>query len=127
MPLPAESLRKNLATWAVPTDLLPAVANVLHDLLPNEPFDPNFRGQALETTYFDTAAYDLRKARLSKSRYLTLRIRCYESPDGAYSYALSAKTESEKWRIELTPGHAELLLAGGRASSLAEGCMRCGT
>ena len=81
--------------------------------MPNEPFDPNFRGQALETTYFDTAAYDLRKARLSKSRYLTLRIRCYESPDGDYSYALSAKTESEKYRAELTSGHAELLLYGG--------------
>lgn len=119
MPLPAESLRKNLATWAVPTDMLPAVANVLHDLLPNEPFDPNFRGQALETTYFDTAAYDLRKARLLKGRYLTLRIRCYESPDGDYTYALSAKTESEKYRAELTPGHAELLLAGG-ASPVAD-------
>ena len=81
--------------------------------MPNEPFDPSFRGQALETTYIDTAAYDLRKARLSKSRYLTLRIRCYESPDGDYSYALSAKTESEKYRAELTPGHAELLLSGG--------------
>ena len=80
--------------------------------MPNEPFDPSFRGQALETTYFDTAAYALRKARLSKSRYLTLRIRCYKSPDGDYSYALSAKTESEKWRTELTSGRAELLLSG---------------
>jgi hypothetical protein len=51
MPLPAENLRTNLATWAVPIDALPAVANVLHDFLPNEPFDSNFRGQHLETTY----------------------------------------------------------------------------
>jgi hypothetical protein len=81
--------------------------------LPNESFDPSFGGQALETTYFDTAAYDLRKARLSKSRYLTLRIRCYKSPDGDYSYALSAKTDVKKWRTELTSGHAELLLSDG--------------
>jgi hypothetical protein len=78
--VPAENLRTNLATYAVPIDALLAVANVLQDLLPNEPFDPNFRGQHLETTYFD-------------------------SP-------LSAKTESEKFRLEIAPAHAHNLLAG---------------
>jgi hypothetical protein len=115
MPLPAENLRTNLATWAVPIDALPAVANVLHDLLPNEPFDPNFRGQHLETTYFDSADYAMRKARLTKSRYLTLRVRCYESPAGQETYALSAKTESEKFRLEIPPPHAHNLLDGTAA------------
>jgi hypothetical protein len=115
MPLPAENLRTNLATWAVPIDALPAVANVLHDLLPNEPFDPNFRGQHLETTYFDSPDYALRKARLTKSRYLTLRVRCYESEGGEETYALSAKTESEKFRLEIEPAHAHALLDGTAA------------
>jgi hypothetical protein len=109
-PLPASSLRQNIATWAVPAWHLPAVAHVLHDALPNEPWDPHFLGQRLETTYFDTPAFALRKARQKNNRYLTLRIRCYRSPDGGELYALSAKTESEKWRVELAPQKAEMLL-----------------
>ena len=70
-------MRTNLGTWAVPTDRLPCVAGVLLDVLPAEMYDPSFRGQALETTYFDTADFDLRKARVGKDRYLTLRVRCY--------------------------------------------------
>jgi hypothetical protein len=113
--VPAENLRTNLTTYAVPIDALPAVANVLHDLLPNEPFDPNFRGQHLETTHFDSPDYALRKARLTKSRYLTLRVRCYESPDGDETYALSAKTESEKFRLEIERTHAHDLVDGTAA------------
>ena len=47
-PLPAPPLRTNLGTWAVPDADLPAVAAVLLDALPPEPFDPAFRGQELE-------------------------------------------------------------------------------
>src|SRR5690348_264082 len=106
--LPTTTLRSNLATWAVATERLPGLAAVLLEALPAEAYDPLFVGQRLETTYFDTADFDLRKARAKKDRYLTLRIRCY----GGQTYALSAKTESEKWRLEIEPAHAELLLAG---------------
>jgi hypothetical protein len=106
--LPATTLRSNLATWAVATDRLPGLAAVLLETLPAEAYDPLFMGQRLETTYFDTIDFDLRKARAKKDRYLTLRVRCY----GGQTYALSAKTESEKWRIEIEPAHADLLLAG---------------
>jgi hypothetical protein len=109
MQLPAADLRANLGTWAVPLQLLPAVGNWMHDLLPNEAYDPHFRGQKLETTYFDTQAFALRKARMAGERYLTLRIRCYDS-EGEETYALSAKTEREKWRQEITPTLAHHLL-----------------
>jgi uncharacterized protein YjbK len=112
-PLPATTLRSNLGTWAVATEQLPGLAAVLLEALPAEAYDPLFVGQRLETTYFDTADFDLRKARVKKDRYLTLRIRCY----GGQTYALSAKTESEKWRLEIEPAHAELLLAGAAQPS----------
>jgi hypothetical protein len=104
-------MRSNLGTWAVPLQQLPAVGNWMHDVLPNESYDPHFGGQALETTYFDTQAFALRKARVAGQRYLTLRIRCYQSHDGE-AYALSAKTESEKWRQEITEEAADQLLEG---------------
>jgi hypothetical protein len=109
-PLPTSDLRQNIATWSVPTCRLPAVAHFLHDVLPNESWDPHFRGQDLETTYFDTLGFDLRKARLGKKRYLTLRIRCYDAPDADELYAISAKTESEKWRREIPSEQAEAIL-----------------
>src|SRR5262249_38396798 len=71
-------LRHNRATWAVSDGLLPAVARALVVALPAEPFDPNFRGQRLETTYFDTPGFALRKARHRGKRYLTLRLRAGE-------------------------------------------------
>jgi hypothetical protein len=85
-------------------------------VLPAERYDPGFRGQYLQTTYLDTPNFDLRKARLLKDRYLTLRIRCYspsskaggDYPQG--SYALSAKTESAKFRVEMPKAVARLLL-----------------
>jgi hypothetical protein len=116
-PLPAANLRANLATWAVPTARLPAVAVTLRRALPAEPFDPAFLGQELTTTYFDTADFALRKARVKGDRYLTLRLRCYR-PDGEgpgeeqETYALSAKTEDQKWRQEVPAVRAALLLAG---------------
>jgi hypothetical protein len=108
-PLPTQLLWTNRGTWAVPDRQLPALANVLLHALPTEPFDPNFRGQDLATTYFDDRAADLRSARLDGAHYLTLRIRAYQ-PAGLY--ALSAKTESTKFRTELRPDHAEALLQG---------------
>jgi hypothetical protein len=111
-PLPSSEMRHNLATWAVPDGHLPAVAHVLHDVLPNEVYDPHFQGQHLTTTYFDTQGFALRKARLHADRYLTLRVRCYQAPDGSEVYALSAKTEQEKWRSEIEPNLAEMLIAG---------------
>jgi hypothetical protein len=113
MPLPAEDLRTNRGTWAVPVELGPAVGNLMHDLLPNEPYDPHFQGQRLATTYLDTPDFALRKARRTRSRYLTLRVRCYR-PRLGYdeSYALSAKTESEKFRKGISEGAAEAILYG---------------
>jgi hypothetical protein len=112
-PLPAHDLRSNLGTWAVgPTDAV-AVAAALLEALPREGFDPDFRGQELETTYFDTAGFDLRRARRRGDRYLTLRIRCYQAAGQEERYALSVKTESEKFRLELAPGQADDLLRAG--------------
>jgi hypothetical protein len=67
-----------------------------------ETFDKDFFGQRLETTHFDTGRFALRRARRQGMRYLTLRLRCYRGPDGKEAYALSAKTESEKWRAPVT-------------------------
>jgi hypothetical protein len=111
-PLPATDLRHNLATWGVPAHRLPWVANQMLHALPTETFDPSFAGQQLETTYFDTAAFDLRKARVQGDRYCTLRIRCYRSETRPESYALSAKTDDRKVRIDLPGDLAETLLAG---------------
>jgi hypothetical protein len=109
-PLPAADLRRNRASWAVPASLVPAVAARLADLLAREAFDPDFRGQELRTTYFDTPGFALRRARHKGKKYLTLRLRQY--PNDAF--ALSAKTEAEKWRQEIAPEVAAELLAGGR-------------
>jgi hypothetical protein len=110
-PLPAQDLRSNVATWAVPCDRVPAVAYCLPHLAPTEAFDPTFAGQPLRTTYFDTLALDLRKARTQGDRYLTLRLRCYGGNNQAEEvYAVSAKTEAEKWRQEIGPETAEVLL-----------------
>jgi hypothetical protein len=84
------------------------VTAVMLDVLPRESFDPDFHGQALETTYFDSPDYALRKARRAKDRYLTIRLRCYGDDD---AYALSAKTEREKWRQEIDAATAHQLLA----------------
>jgi hypothetical protein len=109
-PLPAQDLRSNLATWAVPTRQIPAVAGRMRDLLPPETYDLAFAGQRLETTYFDTAGFALRAARKRGDRYLTLRIRCYQPSD---AYAFSAKTEAGKFRTFLDRGYAQNLLSGG--------------
>jgi hypothetical protein len=118
-PLPAGTLRTNVATWAVPGPLVPAVAYCLPHLAPTEAFDPTFRGQALETTYFDTLTLALRKARKAGQRYLTLRLRCYRAEGSPEVYALSAKTEGAKWRQEVTPDEADTLLAAPGSGLLA--------
>jgi hypothetical protein len=115
-PLPATDLRRNLGTWTVPLALAPAVAHVMTEALPLELFDPGFRGQCLETTYFDTAAFDLRRARKQGTRYLTLRLRCYQDSG---SYALSAKTDSGKFRVPLDSASAAALLHGVLNDGLA--------
>jgi hypothetical protein len=109
MPLPAANLRSNLGTWAVPSSRLPFIGSRLGETLPRESFDPDFSGQKLETTYFDTPDFTLRKARAKGDKYLTLRIRCYEED----TYALSAKTETEKYRVEIPSDMAEGLLRTG--------------
>src|SRR5579872_5660934 len=98
-PLPATNPRGNLGTWAVPGCQVPAVAGMMLATYPAEPFDPGFRGQRLCTTYFDTAKLHLRQARRQGTHYLTLRMRHYQ-PSGAF--ALSAKTESEKIRVDVS-------------------------
>ncbi len=124
MALPAQDLRSNLGTWAVTSGLLPTVTYQMTQALPAETFDPDFQGQTLETTYFDTRGFALRKARRGKDKYLTLRIRCYRFPlipggRGAggegEAYALSAKTEQEKFRQVIAGDLAEALLQDGIA------------
>src|SRR5262249_10200883 len=94
----------------VPPCLTPAVSRVLLETLPREPYDPEFRGQELETTYFDTRDFDLRKARRRGDKYLTLRLRRYQ-PDELY--AVSVKTENQKFRMEIDRWKAEVILGGG--------------
>jgi hypothetical protein len=108
LPLPAQDLRRNVATWAVPAARVAAVAAAMLEALPREVFDPTFQGQRLETTYFDTCHFRLRKARRRGDRYLTLRLRRY--PNG--SAALSAKTEGVKFRQDVDPATARALLQG---------------
>ncbi len=87
------------------------MAHFLHDVLPNEPWDPHFLGQELRTTYFDTEDFVLRKTRQQGGNYLTLRLRCYKPLQTQVEvYALSAKTESEKWREEIKPEDAGAIL-----------------
>jgi hypothetical protein len=80
--------------------------------LPPEPFDQDFRGQALKTTYFDDTGFRLLKARKGGEQYLTLRIREYP----ANVFYLSAKTESRKFRTEISSAEvAEHYLSDGLA------------
>src|SRR5205807_1806890 len=117
--LPATDLRQNVLTLAVPNEQLPAVGFGMRALLPAEDFDPDFRGQYLQTTYFDSSSFRLRRARRKKDKYLTVRVRCYaatQEPGQNYAagiYALSLKTEAGKYRMEITPALAESLLANG--------------
>lgn len=118
MPLPSGDLRSNLGTWAVPADRVPAVAAALLGALPREAFDPAFAGQRLATTYFDTPRLRLRRARRKGDRYLTLRVRSYQPQDGPQAWALSAKTESGKFREEITAEDALALLDAPDAGPL---------
>lgn len=111
-PLPTSDLRTNVGTWAVPDELLPTVVTAMTAELPREDYDPGFLGQRLETTYFDTRHLALRKARKQGRKYVTLRLRRYEQETGTATYALSAKTEDQKWRQEIKPLDAEDLLNG---------------
>jgi hypothetical protein len=114
--IPASTIRDNLATWAVTPCAVPAVAAMMTKLWNPEPFDPEFYGQYLQTTYFDTESRKLRKARLAGDRYITLRLRAYHPAQGAGGdyppgrYAVSAKTEDEKDRFDVTTGVAQALL-----------------
>jgi hypothetical protein len=116
MDLPANDLRQNVLTLAVPNAGLPGVGFMMRRLLPAEDYDPNFLGQYLQTTYFDTPSLSLRKARLKKDQYCTLRIRCYappQQPGRNYPegvYALSAKTEDGKFRTPLPDNAADYVL-----------------
>ena len=79
--LPATDLRQNVLTLAVPNECLPAVAVAMRTLLAAEEYDPDFQGQYLQTTYFDTPDFALRKARLNKDKYLTARYAVESSTD----------------------------------------------
>src|SRR5262249_46262304 len=106
--LPANDLRQTVLTLAIPRDQLPGVGYAMRALLPAEMYDPDFQGQYLQTTYFDTRDGTLRKARRRKARYLTIRIRCYAPtqppgrnyPEGLYT--LSLKTEAGKYRTAIS-------------------------
>jgi hypothetical protein len=110
-------LRTNIGTWAVPVEQIAAVSRVMLEGFPAEAYDPAFAGQGLATTYFDTARLELCKNRLAHDKYITLRVRCYRSEAGE-SYALSAKTEEEKFRTEIDGPIAGALTGGEDAVSL---------
>src|SRR5579864_1709085 len=112
MQLPAADLRHNITTWAAPSARLPAAAAALLAALPAEAFDPDFRGQRLDTTYFDTPRFALRKARVKGKRYLTLRLRRYRADGAAPTFAVSAKTETVKVRREIDAASAARWLNG---------------
>jgi hypothetical protein len=126
MDLPTTDLRKNVLTLAVPNERLPGVGRMMRSLLPAEEYDPEFAGQYLQTTYFDTPGLALRRARLEKNRYCTVRIRCYapiQSPGRNYPegiYALSIKTESGKFRTPLEAYLAEDALSKPRPLGVLE-------
>jgi hypothetical protein len=125
--LPATDLRQNVLTLAVPNERLAGVGFCMRSLLPAEEYDPGFKGQYLQTTYFDTASLVLRKARLKKDRYCTLRIRCYapaQQPglNGSEGiYALSAKTEEGKYRVQIPDEAAEAAYQPGNALDVLQG------
>jgi hypothetical protein len=128
MPLPATDLRSNVGTWAVPGFQLPALARQMLEVLSPEKFDADFRGQYLQTTYFDTKTFALRKARVKGKKYATLRVRCYAPATYAPGseggvYAISAKTESQKFRQEIDSGLAESLLQSGIVPSSLGGIL----
>jgi hypothetical protein len=114
--LPATDLRKNVLTLAVPNDALPRIGCLMRSLLPAEEYDPTFAGQQLATTYLDTATLALRKARLKKKRYCTVRVRRYR----ADCYALSVKTEDGKYRVEIDPDVAEDIIRNGTDPELGQ-------
>src|SRR5260370_16501743 len=128
--IPATDLRSNVGTWSVADWQLPALTKQMLDVLQPERYDPSFAGQYLETTYFDTRDFALRKARVKGKKYITIRIRCYSptrTAGGQYSepvYAISAKTEPKKVRNQIHADIAEPLLAmsGVEASNLS-GCL----
>jgi hypothetical protein len=113
--VPAADLRTNIGTWAVPDRAIPDLACRMTATLKREAFDPDFRGQELTTVYFDTRNLDLQRARLRKSQYAVVRIRCYK-PGG--TYALSLKTQSEKFRVEIASAVAETFLTAGMDPAL---------
>jgi hypothetical protein len=111
------NLRNNIGTWAVALEQIPAVTRAMLESFPAEIYDLNFAGQELRTTYFDTPRLELRKNRLTHDKYITLRVRCYRG-QGGESYALSAKTEQEKFRMEIEGATADLLAGGDDAMPL---------
>ena len=127
MQLPATDLRQNVLTLAVPNERLPGVGRMMRSLLPAEEYDPDFQGQYLQTTYLDTPRLALRRARLKKNRYCTVRVRCYapaQPPGRNYPegiYALSIKTEEGKWRTPLEGWKAEDALTKPIALAVLEG------
>lgn len=120
MDLPAGPLKTNRGTWSVPCGHLPAIALAMQ-ALPREEFDPLFAGQHLTTTYLDAPDWSLLKARREGERYCTLRVRRYASPaTGLEGFALSAKTETEKFRREIAPELASQLLTGATVPAYAD-------
>lgn len=108
--LPSQALVSNRATWGVPDNRLPALGSVMHDLLPNESYDPRFVGQDISTDYFDSPRRELIRARRKSRHYLTLRLRQYSPPDGQpNAWALSAKCDLGKWRQQISAQEAHLI------------------
>jgi hypothetical protein len=115
-PLPAPDLRTNRGTWSLPNHTLPALGAIFCNNWNTEQFDRELLGQFLETYYLDTDKLQLRKARKQGDRYLTLRIRCYSPAKRVFptddAYALSAKTEDQKFRLPIPEDAAHRILDG---------------
>ena len=110
--MPVTDVRTNRATWAVGGPRSRPPAPPWSAALPAKPFDPDFRGQRFITTYLDTPRLRTAPARVRGGRYLTLRLRHYH-PTGLF--ALSAKTEAAKVRVEVGPAVARAVLGGDRS------------
>jgi hypothetical protein len=117
--LPANDLRSNAGTWAIPNCQLPRIAQRMTSWLAKEQFDPGFDGQELCTYYFDTLNFDLRKARLKNDKYCTVRLRTYQpggqangTAESEEAYALSIKTLDQKFRKPLSRAQALTFMPG---------------
>lgn len=104
----AEEIDRTVAKYRVAACCVPALAGIMLEHLDADEYDPTFRGQVIESTYFDTPTAALLNAKQAHVSYVVLRLRSY--PDG--SHFLEAKSGSAKYRAPLTEDQAAGLTGG---------------